>query len=124
MRPGCSCLYWPTGLVDDRPRGSPRRRLRHCEPSSSTDEAIGSADDEGGSAAGAGALGGDPAVVGFDELLRDGQAEPDAVVRPGGVAVGLPEAIEDVRQKRRIDPGAGIADANLGGPIHRANRDA
>ena len=46
-------------------------------------------------------------------MTRDGQAEAKAAVPAGGRAVRLAESIEDITQKLRGDPYAGVADRDL-----------
>jgi hypothetical protein len=53
---------------------------------------------------------GDPSAVHLDERSDDRQAESDAAVRTARGAVGLAEGLEDERQKRAIDPFAGVGD--------------
>src|SRR5262245_31738717 len=40
----------------------------------------------------------------FDEIPDDGEAESEAAVLAGEPAVGLPETLEQVRHKFRVDP--------------------
>ena len=52
-------------------------------------------------------------VTVFGQLVDNRQAEPKAAVAPGDRAIGLPETIEDMRQKRRVDAAAGVANDQL-----------
>src|SRR5262245_11559674 len=47
------------------------------------------------------------------EMSNHGQAEAQAAMHPGYRAVGLPEALEQPWEQRRLDPGAGVADGQL-----------
>src|SRR5262245_42266665 len=47
--------------------------------------------------------------VELDEMPDDGEAKTEAAVPAAHRPIRLPEAIKDVRQKRRIDPAAGVA---------------
>src|SRR6266536_2393446 len=49
-------------------------------------------------------------MVEVDDVLRDGEAEAEAAAVAG---VGLAEALENVREERRVDPLALIGDADL-----------
>src|SRR5436190_21000516 len=60
--------------------------------------------------AGAVALRGDRAVMELDDVAGDGQAEAQAAALGGGVA--LAQAVEDEREKRRIDPLPLVFDAD------------
>ncbi len=56
-----------------------------------------------------GALGADRSAVLFDDVLADGQAEPQPADLPRGAAVGLTEAIKHIRQKPRRNAAPRIA---------------
>src|SRR5205814_1523727 len=49
----------------------------------------------------------------FHQVLRDEQAESEAADTPGRAAVGLSEALEHVREKRRVDAAAAVGHLNL-----------
>ena len=51
----------------------------------------------------------------LDQVTSDREAEPKAAVLTCRAAVGLPEALEHVRQELRRDPGTGVLhlDADL-----------
>ena len=59
-------------------------------------------------------------------LAHDGQAEPEAGVVPGGRGIGLPERLEDVRQKQRVDADAGVVhdDQRLHRRVRQRHGDA
>ena len=59
------------------------------------------------------AFGGDRAAVCFGEMPDDGQTEAEAAMLSCRGAVGLAEAFEDMRQKRRFDAFSRIADEKL-----------
>ncbi|MNV02306.1 hypothetical protein D3C71_925380 [compost metagenome] len=67
---------------------------------------------EGGTVAVALAAGRDRAAVQLHQLLGDGQAQPEAAVAPGGGAIGLAEAAEQVAQELRGDAIAAVGDAD------------
>src|SRR3954453_11118702 len=58
-------------------------------------------------------VGGHPASVQVDQVTHDRETQTEAALRARGAAVSLPEAIEHVREKRGIDPDAGIGDGDL-----------
>ena len=63
------------------------------------------------------------AAMQFDDVADDGEAESEAAAAPCGGRVGLAEAFEDVRQERRVDAAAGIADPHLDRRIAPLDRD-
>src|SRR5262245_7157826 len=52
-------------------------------------------------------------LVLLEEMTRDRKAQTQATVLARGAAIGLPEAIENVRQKFRLDTDAGIPHLDL-----------
>src|SRR5215471_16213544 len=56
---------------------------------------------------------GDAAAMHLDQMTHDGQAETEATILARRCTVRLPESVEDMRQKFRVDSYAGIADGNL-----------
>ena len=82
--------------------------------------------DERRALADAGAAHLDLAAVQPHQIVHDRQAEPEAAVATRRRAVGLPEAVEHVRQKGGIDADAGIRDLDPDAPVdlRRADRDA
>jgi hypothetical protein len=73
----------------------------------------------------AGAFAGDAhrAAVQLDELLDDGQSEPEAAVAAGRAGVGLAEAVEHERQEIGTDALAGVADLDLEARVDAADAD-
>src|SRR5262249_9602514 len=65
-------------------------------------------DDEGGPAPRALACGADRSAVQLGQLLDQRQPQPQAAEAPRHRSVGLPEAVEDVRQKFRLDALAAV----------------
>ena len=59
----------------------------------------------------------------LDEVPRKGEPESKPTVLPGRPAVGLAESIEDVRQKLRIDAGAGVANLDQDSAFTRRAAD-
>src|SRR5262245_2034692 len=55
----------------------------------------------------------DRAAMQFDEVSHDGQPQAQTAVLPRRSAVGLPEPLEDVRQKIGGDAHARVTDDNL-----------
>jgi hypothetical protein len=60
------------------------------------------------------AVDGDRAAMQIDQLFDDSEAEPQPAMRSRQTAFALPELIEDVRKKGRLDSGAGIFDGQHG----------
>lgn len=56
------------------------------------------------------ALGADRSAVKLDELADEGEPDAETAVRPGRPAVGLPEALEGMRQEVGADPLAVVPD--------------
>src|SRR5262249_60075331 len=56
----------------------------------------------------------DRAAMQLDEMTDDRETETEAALRPGRRRVGLPEALEDVRQKGGIDATTTVHDLDLG----------
>src|SRR5262245_47940473 len=50
----------------------------------------------------------------FDEVPHDGKAQPEAAEGTRHAAVALRETVEHVRQDIRLDPDAGVGDADFG----------
>src|SRR5205814_5049602 len=58
---------------------------------------------------------GDAAAVELDDVLDDGQSEPEAAVRARRAAVALAEALEDQRKELAADALASIGDGDAHG---------
>ncbi len=59
------------------------------------------------------AVGFDRPAMRFDDVLDDGQPEPEPAECSSRAAVGLAEAVEDVRQQLGTDALSVVADLNL-----------
>src|SRR3954471_3414355 len=63
-----------------------------------------------------------PAVQ-LDEVSDDREAKAEAAVCPHGAGIALAETLEHVRQQRRRDADAGVADRQFGGRAGGAHGD-
>ncbi len=57
----------------------------------------------------------------LSEITHEGQTEAEATVLASGAAIGLAEAIEEIRQKLRIHAYAIVADGDLN-PVANARQ--
>ena len=67
-------------------------------------------DPEGRASPAPGRFGRDPAAVQLDQALHQRQADAQAALVAGGRRIRLAEQLEHVRQERRRDAAAGVAD--------------
>src|SRR5438034_2300532 len=65
----------------------------------------------------------DRPAVQLDEVPRDGEAEPEASVPPGGGPVGLAELFEHEREECRRDADAGVGHRQLCRPVGDSDGD-
>jgi hypothetical protein len=61
--------------------------------------------------------------VQLDQVAHDREPETEAAVGAGGRRVGLPEALEDVRQEGGIDATAAVRDPDLRVRVHPIDTD-